>query len=43
MASVDRAGIFKARPTDWGMTQSKEGTPQFQMELALIQSWDNGT
>lgn len=39
---VDREGRFKATITDWSVGESKNGAPQFAMELAITMFWSNG-
>lgn len=42
MAAIDRPGTFKARVVDYGMSNSKTGTPQFEIEFAITSFYNNG-
>ena len=40
MNSIDRAGTFRGVPTDWGVSESKGGFPQFVVKLLAQEMYD---
>jgi hypothetical protein len=40
MQAIDRAGTFRGKPVEWGVSETKNGYPQFVLRLQAIEYYD---
>ena len=43
MNAVDRAGTFRGKPSEWGVSETKNGYPQFVVKLQAAEFYDETT
>ena len=40
MNAIDRPGTFRGKLTDWGVSETKNGYPQFVTKLIALEMYD---
>lgn len=43
MVAIDRPGTFRGKPLDWGVSETKNGFPQFTVKLQAQEYFNEGT